>query len=1551
MVSHIFDTTVKGALLSEAGVTEFKNNQEKTDKDASSNRKRGTYLEDIQFGTVRTHLSDNPTLPTASYLQIKQNDPTKPLVSVDPVLTKGKSHLNADYLLNKLGQTTDARRLGDGFYEQQLVSNQVRELTGRRFLNGQHNDGTQYETLMNNGANAAQSLGLEVGKALTAEQMSKLTQDIVWFVEQERVVPLEGNVLSDDAARNKPTDNDKSRLSWLRKTSAQPTTQTIKVLVPQVYTVSRPTDVINKNAVISADSIVGSLNGEVNNSGAISAVNLNRLHADSFTNSGLINGTAVDLKTKGDFINLGGQIEASKQLLVQSGGKLEGISTEKDIKEGNTQRHLIDKQAVFKVTDADGLLALSSEKDMLFKGAKVSSGGDLFAHSKEDLLIDSVRVSENTYTGGGDNFHRIRKEQDVGSQFQAVNNLTLIGDKSIYAKAAHISSENGRVHLQSKGDVTIAAGEAIEEEEKASKSKKKRWGGLKRTTEVRRHYHRTTQAIGSEIDGEVITISAGRDFNVIGSDIVAEKALVASAKRNVNILSGVNTHIEEDYHHKKKSGLMGTGGLGFTIGNRTATTETDGMKESAARSTVGSLNGDTFISAGEHYQQTGSIVTAVKGNVLVKAKSHNIEAARSDYESNYKHQTKQKGLTIALNIPALQVIQAVRGAVKSVETVGESKSGRINAMATANAAWSSYRTANKIAQLAEALKNNPVTAISTNLSVSITYGQSRSISTQHTEGNRAESSQINAGGKAYLIATGGGVQSNINIVGSDVGGLGGTYLKADNQVNIVAADQNHLERSANKSSGWNAGVAIALGKGLSLGFTAGGHYGKGYGNGEDRTWVHSHIGDKNSLTQIESGGDTTLRGGQLLGKGVKVDAKNLNIESLQDIMRYEGKQKYIEGQVTIGYGFNAGGAYGQSKVNADYASVKEQSGIFAGDEGYQVNIKGHTDLKGGLITSSEAAEAQNKNVFSTGTLSYSDIQNHGDYTGSALGLSANVSMGGGKDAPKQVGGVNLMELGANNEQGEGSLGLHKTLGYGRDKDKQGSVTKSGINTANITITDRVKQQQLLDYTILPEIQTGNGAFVGVQAANVETLSGNMKGIRKDNPQSIESYLANVKTNVTLENAEANSGKLAQNFDRARVEKELSTQVSVTQEFDRNRQELKAELYAIVDGKRAEATEIRRNNYISGKNGYDTDKSIQLDKEADSLNEKIRWIDMGLGAVWGLGDEGMFWKMYATTQADRAYRSATAPKEMWFQKCQSSNGECNRRENSRQIWSLKDLTEEEQKALRENGNLLTISNPGIFNDRADSLKNAQKQNTSETNQRGIIVAMNPPTGDYKGWNGWKLVTSLPSELLYAAYDKLNDKFLSGVLPLSNSQKLNQDLYRQAMEEGYQIDLSNHSRGGLTASIALKDMNIWQEEKGIPIRQVRFYGTATNVKAYAEQLRRNGYSYKGEDGKTYQSGAYSAVQQADFVGNKWLLGLVGSNDTTGGACWFCYSHSSYYAEVPEKYKKDALGNIMKYKDGEPIKTNLYKEFVEIWGEPKYEGHNPSSPVLVVVYHYKT
>ena len=389
---------------------------------------------------------------------------------------------------------------------------------------------------------------------------------------------------------------------------------------------------------------------------------------------------------------------------------------------------------------------------------------------------------------------------------------------------------------------------------------------------------------------------------------------------------------------------------------------------------------------------------------------------------------------------------------------------------------------------------------------------------------------------------GAGKDSNINIEGSDISGKEGTTLMADNQVNIKAVEQNHQERSTNKSSGFNAGVAIKVSNGAAAGVTLGGNYGKGYGNGDETTYVASHVGDSQSKTVINAGGDVTLAGSQVKGKRVELDAENLNIESLQDKSRYHGKQMNASGSVTVGYGFAAGGSFNKSKINADHASVNEQAGIYAGDEGYDINVNKHTDLKGALITSTQKAEADGKNHFSTGSITHSDIENHSNYSGSSFGVSGSVSANfetpfgenGAAQSTKQAtdkdgnllytdknGNTTVNSKGVDGQEntkklaeGKESLQFSYGMGYGKDSDSQSSTTKSGINTQNIIIKDEAEQLKRTGKTVQEEI-------------------------------------AAIKTDITTESAQSQSGKLENRFNKDDVQKELDFQREVTEKFGPN----------------------------------------------------------------------------------------------------------------------------------------------------------------------------------------------------------------------------------------------------------------------------------------------------------------------------------------------------------------------------------------------------------------
>lgn len=77
-------------------------------------------------------------------------------------------------------------------------------------------------------------------------------------------------------------------------------------------------------------------------------------------------------------------------------------------------------------------------------------------------------------------------------------------------------------------------------------------------------------------------------------------------------------------------------------------------------------------------------------------------------------------------------------------------------------------------------------------------------------------------------------------------------------------------------------------------------------------------------------------------------------------------------------------------------------------------------------------------------------------------------------------------------------------------------------------------------------------------------------------------------------------------------------------------------------------------------------------------------------------------------------------------------------------------------------------------------------------------------------------------------------------------------------------------------------------------------------------------------------------------------MGFNETTGGNCVFCYSHSSYFAEVPEPYLRNELREFIDLKgnvvgENNKVKNNYSKDFEDKWN-PKDEKEPPSLPITI-------
>ena len=1057
-------------------------------KEASSQSTIGARNEAEAVGAVNNAVR----LPNASLYKINQDPQSHYVVETDPQFADKRTWLSSDYMFNALKNDPQnlLKRLGDGYYEQRLINEQINQLTGKRFLDGYDNDYAQYKTLMDNGVLYAKKWQLVPGVALTEAQMKELTSDLVWFEKQETVLP---------------------------------NGQKVSVLAPKVYLAPRNVKVNGEGAIISANKVV--INGiqQVENSGTILGNEGVSINAENITNDkGRVQGDVVLLQAENTLKNIGGVIEGKDAILAQAKKvQIEGsVSETRD--DGKFHQKTIGKAAEINLTNKEGEVQIYADEDITVKGAKANIAGDAVFNAKGKLELGALDTHNKEHYGSGDKYYRLDQEKQVGNQLNVGGNVNYIGSEKVSIVGNDLHAD-GNTLIASKGDIEIKEGRNKEQLSSGVKTVDK---GLSKVTRVIKHEHDYDLAQGSTLDANKIRIQSDSNVTVQGSNVVAESGLAVAGK-NIDIKEAENRVYSEDFSMTKKSGLLG-GGIGFTIGKQKQTLENDQTRLYASGSQVGSLNNNTTMVAENAYTQTASVVSAIKGDVNILAKKADIKAADDKYETNMKQTFEKKGLTIAITSPIISAIQAVQGAIESTKQVGDSKHDRVNTMAAANAGFEAYRAYQSGTKAVTDVKDfmNGEGDVDSLIGVQITYGQQKSESHTHTEGKTAAKSQVNSGGKVNIVATGAGKDSNINIEGSDISGKQGTTLMADNQVNIKAAEQNHQERSTNKSSGFNAGVAIKVSNGVAAGFTAGGNYGKGYGNGDETSYVASHVGDSQSKTVVKAGGDVTLAGSQVKGKGVELDAENLKIESLQDKSSYHGKQMNVSASVTVGYGFAAGGSFNKSKVNTDYASVNEQAGIFAGNDGYDINVKNKVSSVGGAIISRAEKE---KNQMTAQDFEYSNIENYSNAKSSAMGLMGGFSVDRDQtsDEDKALNKI---------YRGEDRKG--ETFEQANPNKANQLPVKFGLGTDDVHSTDLYAAAK---------IGLANLASNSSQSENNQSTT---NAVISDGNFNIASMQGKQNIETIKKSTEQDANKL-EKMDHAELQKEVEQDVATIQSFAKN----------------------------------------------------------------------------------------------------------------------------------------------------------------------------------------------------------------------------------------------------------------------------------------------------------------------------------------------------------------------------------------------------------------
>jgi filamentous hemagglutinin len=211
-------------------------------------------------------------------------------------------------------------------------------------------------------------------------------------------------------------------------------------------------------------------------------------------------------------------------------------------------------------------------------------------------------------------------------------------------------------------------------------------------------------------------------------------------------------------------------------------------------------------------------------------------------------------------------------------------------------------------------------------------------------------------------------------------------LEAGNNIRILSSENRSTTIEDYKAKSGSIGASISKG-----GYGIGASYGKGKGQIEETILTHtpSDITAKNTAT-LSGGNDTLIRGGTVKGNKVTANAGRMSIESEQDKKNYKetSKTSGLSISYTPGSAVTVSGGKGKTNTDSTYESVTKQAGIYAGKEGYDIQVKNNTHLKGAVIDSQAEKE---KNRITTGTLTWENIDNKAEYKTKASGITVSTN--------------------------------------------------------------------------------------------------------------------------------------------------------------------------------------------------------------------------------------------------------------------------------------------------------------------------------------------------------------------------------------------------------------------------------------------------------------------------------------------------------------------------------------------------------------------------------
>ena len=726
-----------------------------------------------------------------------------------------------------------------------------------------------------------------------------------------------------------------------------------------------------------------------------------------------------------------GTLEAEKKMDLYAGKDIR--MTADTHREENGQGHTtaISKRGAASVTGKESSLTMTAGKDIHLQAARISSAGDMTIAGKRQVeLGTAVAEKDNRVTWDRSNDRRDSTAMETGSTLTAGRNLTVENGKEITDLEEH--------HRHKERSL------------------------LSSTTTTTHDEVHAVQAQKSIIEGNTVSIEGGKDISLTGSAVASTKETALSAGRNISIHAAEETNKEIHKKQVKKSGLIG-GGLGFTIGSEKKKDSYDTEETMQVGSTVGSVKGSVTIHAQNNITVRASDIIAGK-DTLITGRNVDIESKDNTYRGKEEHEYKKSGLTVSLGGA---VITAKDNIIRPIKNAGQAHDGLLGKLYAADAGFNLHDAVKTYKNIGDVKKG---------ITLDVSLGTQSAKSDSRYQGTEAKESRIVSKGNVRIKS-----DENIAVKGSQITGENVT-LQAGKDIHLTAAENRKTTEGNSRSKGAGITASFGIGGLQNVGISAG----KSKGNMEEEIITHtgSAVTAKDTLT-MESGKDIDIKGSKAGGKKVEIKTgNNLSIESLQDSHAYHSRDK--ESGIYLQRDRIARPDTGKKKMDdpyfsigkktdttdSTYESVTKQAGIYAGKEGYDIQVKNNTRLKGAVIDSKAPAE---KNKLTTGTLTWENIDNKAEYKTGGHGISYNGKIGrGDKNDPLDSRTNNRYGKDPVTGQRNGMNKITQTI-YGSKiplnergllntpipsvKGKAGTTTRSAVSKGTITITDKENQKQ------------------------------------------------------------------------------------------------------------------------------------------------------------------------------------------------------------------------------------------------------------------------------------------------------------------------------------------------------------------------------------------------------------------------------------------------------------------------------------------------------------